>query len=116
MFACLQVKFAEYTAIKQQFQAANRKTGGSLAIKDLASVVPDAAVLSTENITTVIVTVPTHGMNEFKNTYEKWSEMVVPRSALEVASDSEYTLVRVLVFRKNLEEFKAAARGKQCQV
>lgn len=107
---------AEYTVVKQQFQVANRKTAGSLAIKDLASVVPKDAVLCTENITTVVVTVPKHSMNEFNITYETWCEMVVPRSAKEIATDSEYSLVRVLVFRKKLDDFKAAARGKQCQV
>lgn len=112
----LQLKLAEYTVAKQQFQVANRKTGGSLAIKDLSSVVPEDAVLCTENITTVVVTVPNHSMNEFKTTYEKWSEMVVPRSAKELASDSDYTLMRVLVFRKKLDAFRTAARGKQCQV
>jgi V-type H+-transporting ATPase subunit C len=116
MFTYLQVKLAEYTTKKQQFQQANRKTGGSLAIKDLAALVPEDAVLSTENITTVIVTVPNHSVNEFKLTYEKWCEMVVPRSAVDIATDSDYTLVRVLVFRKKLDDFKAAARGKQCQV
>lgn len=110
------MKVAEYTVIKQQFQVANRKTGGSLAIKDLSSVVPKDAVLSTENITTVVVTVPNHGLNEFKATYETWCEMVVPRSAVELATDSDYTLMRVLVFRKTFDDFKAAARGKQCQV
>lgn len=111
----LKVKIAEYTVIKQQFQAANRKTGGSLAVKDLSSVVPKDAVLSTDNITTVVVTVPSHSLNEFKLTYETWSEMVVPRSAVELAADNEYTLMRVLVFRKKLDDFKTAARGKQCQ-
>ena len=77
---------------------------------------PKDAVLSTENITTVVVTVPNHSMNEFKVTYETWYEMVVPRSAVELATDSDYTLMRVLVFRKKLDDFKTAARGKQCQV
>lgn len=111
----LKVKLAEYSASKQQFQMANRKTGGSLAIKDLSSVVPPDAVFSTENIATIIVTVPNHGINDFKQTYETWCEMVVPRSALEVAADSDYALMRVLVFRKTLDDFKTAARAKQCQ-
>jgi V-type H+-transporting ATPase subunit C len=112
----MQSKLAEYTVTKQQFQAANRKTGGSLATKDLSSVIPKEAVVSTENITTVVVTVPNHGINDFKLTYEKWCEMVVPRSALQLAHDNDYTLMRVLVFRKKLDDFKTAARSKQCQV
>lgn len=116
LYMFIQVKLAEYSASKQQFQMANRKTGGSLAIKDLSSVVPPDAVFSTENIATIIVTVPNHGINDFKQTYETWCEMVVPRSALEVAADSDYALMRVLVFRKTLDDFKTAARAKQCQV
>jgi V-type H+-transporting ATPase subunit C len=102
--------------LKQQFQAANRKTGGSLAVKDLRSVVPKEAVVSTENLTTMIVTVANHSLNEFKANYETWSDMIVPRSALKIASDDEYTLMRVIVFRRMLDDFKTASRAQQCQV
>lgn len=106
----------DYSAVKQQYQAANRKTGGSLAVKDLSSIVAKEEVVDTENLMTLIVTVPNYAHKEFLATYETWCDMVVPRSAKEVARDEEYVLMRVIVFRRMLDDFKTAARMKSCQV
>lgn len=106
----------DYSALKQQFQAANRKTGGSLAVKDLSSIVPREKVVDTENLMTIVVTVPQYAHKDFLSSYETWCEMVVPRSAIEVARDGEYILMRVIIFRRMLDDFKSAARMKSCQV
>jgi V-type H+-transporting ATPase subunit C len=41
---------------------------------------------------------------------------VVPRSAQTIAKDEEYSLVRVVLFRRLMDDFKSAARTRGCQV
>jgi V-ATPase subunit C len=115
--ACaVQAKNAEFQQAKQAFTAANRKTGGSLATRDLRSIVPNEDAVDTENIGTVVVTVPSYSVKEFTASYETWADMVVPRSAKTVASDGDYVLKRVLLFKRFLDDFKQNARLKGCQV
>eukprot|EP01025_Chloroclados_australasicus_P013727 TRINITY_DN16437_c0_g1_i1.p1 TRINITY_DN16437_c0_g1~~TRINITY_DN16437_c0_g1_i1.p1 ORF type:complete len:367 (-),score=57.24 TRINITY_DN16437_c0_g1_i1:254-1354(-) len=108
----LKVKMAEYASVKQQFQALNRKQGGSLAVKDVRTVVPKELVVDTENMMTMVVTVNNRNRKDFVAQYEGFSEMVVPRSAKIVAEDDDMALVRVVVFRRVAEDFKQAARLK----
>eukprot|EP00171_Calliarthron_tuberculosum_P014750 IDg14750t1 len=53
---------------------------------------------------------------EFLATYETLADLVVPRSARNISTDSEYTLIAVTVFRKCVEDFKAACRDKRYTV
>ena len=88
-----------------------------MCIRDsLSSIVPREEVVDTENLMTIVVTVPQYAHKDFLSSYETWCEMVVPRSAKEVARDGEYILMRVIIFRRMLDDFKSAARMKSCQV
>jgi V-type H+-transporting ATPase subunit C len=112
----MQVKTAEYLAVKQMSAAASRKTGGSLAVKDLKTLVKKEDIVGTENLATIIVTVPNYGIKQFAATYESWCDMVVPRSAKTIAEDGDYALKRVVLFKRFVDDFKQAARTKGCPV
>ena len=44
------------------------------------------------------------------SSYERISEMVVPRSSITIAEDPEFFLVSVTVMKKIVDEFKQKAR------
>lgn len=50
---------------------------------------------------------------EWKNSYEKLSDMVVPRSTELITEDQEFGLFTVTVFRKVVDEYKLHAREKR---
>jgi V-type H+-transporting ATPase subunit C len=112
----VQAKTAEYQQVKQAFSAVQRKTGGSLAVRDIRDLVDKEDVVDTENIGTLVVTVPSYNAKEFASSYEKWADMVVPRSAKTVAEDGDYILKRVVLFKRFYDDFKQNARTKGCQV
>ena len=112
----LQTRVQEYTTQKQLITAVTRKATGSLAIKDLAQVVDPRDIVATENLITLIVTVPHYNYKEFMASYETLCSFVVPRSAKTVAQDNDYYLVRVVLFQRVVDDFKLACRGKGCQV
>lgn len=50
---------------------------------------------------------------EWESTYERLTEMVVPRSSHKLHEDSEYGLYSVTVFKKVVDEYKHHAREKK---
>ena len=50
---------------------------------------------------------------EWQHTYERMSDMVVPRSSELITEDQEYGLFTVTVFKKIIDEYKLAAREKR---
>lgn len=50
---------------------------------------------------------------EWQHTYERMSDMVVPRSSELITEDQEYGLFTVTVFKKIVDEYKLAAREKR---
>lgn len=51
---------------------------------------------------------------EWMATYEKLTDMIVPRSSVLVHEDAEYGLYSVTVFHKVVDEFKTKSREKKC--
>ena len=51
--------------------------------------------------------------NEWINSYETLTQMVVPRSSIVIAQDDEYILYNVTLFRRVSEEFTLKAREKK---
>lgn len=100
-----------YQTAKSNFMAADRKKNGDLSIKSLHEIVrPEHFVLDSEHLTTLLVAVPKQLESDFKLSYEQLTEFVVPRSAQLVATDSEFVLHAVTLFKKYQEEFVHAAR------
>ena len=111
----MQARTTEYSQARTALQALLRKHAGSLAVRDLSDVVPRELLVSTENLTTMVVVVPKASRQEFLTSYEALNEFVVPRSSVEVAEDADYVAFMVVLFRRVADEFKAATRAKGFQ-
>eukprot|EP00798_Chlamydomonas_sp_ICE-L_P023180 gene23180-30392_t len=112
----LKVKVAEYNTLKGQMSAAARKTGGSLAVRDVSSLVKADSVVDSENLTTLFVIVAKYGVKEWEQAYETMCNFIVPRSSTKISEDNDYALMSVVLFRRVVDDFKAAARSKGFQV
>jgi V-type H+-transporting ATPase subunit C len=104
--------------------AAIAKKDGSLAVRDLIDVItPDLVTerdwFETEHLTTVAVIVPRGADKEFLSGYFGYAETVVPDCAKKLMDKEEKdpvtdkegnSLYRVVLFKKDLEDFKRRAR------
>ena len=109
--------------LKQQNNAINKPQQSSLVSRDLVEVLTPGEVdaslfVYTEHLTTVVVVVSRAGVQEFMNTYTSLSEWVVPESAIVLpGTDKEGNkLYRLVVFKKDLENFKQNARTARITV
>ncbi|XP_064384156.1 V-type proton ATPase subunit C 1-A-like [Halichondria panicea] len=110
----LKTKSQSYNALRQNLQIIERKNTGNLMTRSLVDLVKkEDFVLDSEYLQTLIVVVPKSLYKEWENSYEKITQMVVPRSTKKVADDSEYGLYTVTVFRKVADEYKHHAREKK---
>ena len=113
----LKIRVADYSGIKQAWQAIERKDKGSLMVKHLGAVVREEhVVLGSEHLVTVFVVVGRYEEENFLNCYEGLCQYVVPRSAKKIEKDQEYVLYGVTVFKKGIEEFKSNCRDKRFTV
>ncbi|KAI4646104.1 uncharacterized protein J4E79_010612 [Alternaria viburni] len=107
-------KFSQYNQTKSALQAAERKRTGNLATKSLVNVVnPKSIVRDSEYLDTHLIAVPNNNVKDFYKDYEELCPMVVPRSANELAKDSEFTLFAVTTFKKHSNEFVHKCREKR---
>ena len=66
---------------------------------------PSFLIQDSEYLETHLVVVPNLAKRDFMRSYETISQMVVPRSAVEVTHDEELTLYTVTTFKKFSAEF-----------
>ncbi|CRG93316.1 vacuolar ATP synthase subunit c, putative [Plasmodium gallinaceum] len=81
--------------------------------------VSESDFIETEHLTTLVACIPKNLVEEWKNTYEKFCEYVVPRSTeqfKDLVDKDGNTLWKVLVFKKYAENFKQAAKLKKIVV
>eukprot|EP01118_Nematostelium_gracile_P013599 TRINITY_DN515_c0_g1_i1.p1 TRINITY_DN515_c0_g1~~TRINITY_DN515_c0_g1_i1.p1 ORF type:complete len:380 (-),score=95.34 TRINITY_DN515_c0_g1_i1:38-1177(-) len=109
----LKIKAGEYNSCAQQLNAEDRRSGGNLMVKDLSEIVKESHVVETEYMETLFVAVPRQNSKLFLTQYEKLVNFVLPRSALVIEEDNDFTLYRVVLFRKVADDFKAAARERK---
>ncbi len=103
--------YTNYQLAKSNYVAADRKRNGDLSIKSLHDIVkPEHFVSNLEHLTSVIVAVPRLLVLDFKQLYETLTEFVIPRLATVVATDNEYTLYTVTLFKKFQQEYINACR------
>lgn len=74
---------------------------------------PKLLIQDSEYLDTHLVAVPNSVVKEFYKSYESLAPMVVPRSAVQVASDDEFTLFAVATFKKHSAEFLHKCREKR---
>ncbi|KAG2492646.1 hypothetical protein HYH03_009062 [Edaphochlamys debaryana] len=112
----LKVKASEYNNLKTQLGQITRKAQGSLAVRDISTVVKPQQVIDTEHLVTLFVIVSKFAVRDWEDSYEKMCNFVVPRSSAVIAEDNDYALMSVVLFKRVIDDFKAAARSKGYQV
>ena len=128
----LKTKLAEYNGVKGALQQSERKAQGNLMVRGLTEIVKEEDMRGTvgsDYVSTLLLVVPKHSSKEFVNTYASADEMyfttpdggerypmVVPRSAKQIAEDSEFVLYAVVVLKQAVQEFTAKARDKRWTV
>lgn len=112
----LKVKLSEYNNLKSQLSAVTRKAAGSIAVRDVSTMVKAQQMVDTENLTSMFVVVSKFALREWEQSYETLAKFVVPRSSTVVQQDNDYALVSVVLFRRVIDDFRAAARSKGYQV
>ncbi|KAL8726855.1 MAG: hypothetical protein Q9181_005909 [Wetmoreana brouardii] len=99
-------KYNSYNQIKTNLTALQRRQTGNLATKSLTSVVPPSLLIrDSEYLETHLIAVPLTLTKDFLRTYETLAPMVVPRSAVQVSTDSEFALYAVTTFKKHSLDF-----------
>ncbi|THH21563.1 hypothetical protein EW146_g37 [Bondarzewia mesenterica] len=107
----MKTKLNNYNLAKGSLTQLQRKKIGNLSVRSLADVVnQEDFIQDSEYLETLLVAVPRNLVKEWNAKYERLTSMVVPRSASAVASDDEYTLFSVVIFRKVHEDFVQKCR------
>ncbi|KAI0565769.1 V-type ATP synthase Subunit V1C [Gracilaria domingensis] len=112
----MKIRLSDYTTTRQALTSIERRSQGNLMTRALSTIVEAHHVVETEHLTTVFVVFPSYNETEFLARYEELADFVVPRSAKVVTSDQEYMLYGVNVFKKSVDDFKAAARERRYTV
>jgi len=111
----------EFAEVESEIQQLRKKEMGNLMLKDLSSVVKPQHFVDSEYIKTLLVVVPKHSKQDWFNNYESLMPVpeppqpppIVPRSSVEITSDSEFVLCTVVILRLVESEFKQAARARR---
>lgn len=74
---------------------------------------PEVLVTDSEHLETHLIAIPNSNVKEFMRCYETLAPMVVPRSAYFVASDDEFTLYAVTMFKKHSHDFLHKVRERK---
>ncbi|CAN7064194.1 unnamed protein product [Brassica oleracea var. botrytis] len=112
----LKVRVAEYNNVRGQLNAINRKQSGSLAVRDLSSLVKPEDIVASEHLETLLAVVPKYSQKDWLACYETLTDFVVPRSSKKLFEDNEYALYTVTLFTRVADNFRTNAREKGFQV
>ncbi|KAK0465333.1 uncharacterized protein EV420DRAFT_1719189 [Desarmillaria tabescens] len=125
----MRAKLTNYNLVKGSLVQMQRKKTGNLSVRSLVDVVSKEDFIGdSEYLETVLVAVPRQVLSreqvmvvdnlhayrnlvkDWNSKYERLASMVVPRSAQPIASDDEYTLYGVVVFRRVHDDFVQKCR------
>jgi len=110
----LKAKLNNYNLIKGSLTQMQRKKTGNLSIRSLADVVSkDDFIQDSEYLETVLVAVPKTLAKEWNVKYERLTPMVVPRSSKLIASDDEFSLYSLVIFRRVHDDFVQKCREQK---
>ncbi|XP_074566797.1 V-type proton ATPase subunit C-like [Curcuma longa] len=112
----LKIRVAEYSNIRSQLNAINRKQSGSLAVRDLSNLVNPEDIVTSEHLVTLLAIVPKYSQKDWLSSYETLTSYVVPRSTKKLHEDNEYALYTVTLFQKVADNFRNNAREKGFQI
>ena len=71
------MKLADYNNIKGMLGAVARKAGGSLAVRDISTLVKPQQLVDSENMTTAFVVISKFAIKEWESSYERLCNFVV---------------------------------------
>ncbi|KAF8845406.1 ATPase, V1 complex, subunit C [Paxillus ammoniavirescens] len=104
-------KLNNYNLVKGSLVQMQRKRTGNLSVRSLVDVVSkEDMIQDSEYMQTCLVAVPKTLTKEWNAKYERLTTMVVPRSSSPIASDDEYTLFGVVIFKKVHDAFVQSCR------
>ena len=123
-------KYNQYNQVKTSLTALQRKqtyssghyylqhklifNSGNLSNKSLTTVVdPSLIIRDSEHLETHLIAVPNTITKDFIKSYETLCEWIVPRSAVEIDRDDEFTLYSVTTFRRTSQEFIHKCRERK---
>ncbi|CCM02204.1 uncharacterized protein FIBRA_04284 [Fibroporia radiculosa] len=99
-------KLNNYNLAKGSLVQMQRKKTGNLSVRSLADLIrKEHFIENSDYMQTLIVAVPKNLVKDWNLKYEQLTPMVVPRSSMLIASDDEYSLFSVVVFKKVHDEF-----------
>ncbi|XP_076260383.1 V-type proton ATPase subunit Vha44 [Rhynchophorus ferrugineus] len=112
--ADLKAKSSIYNTLKGSLQSLEKKQTGSLLTRNLADLVKkEHFILDSDYLQTLLVIVPKALSNDWNASYEKITDMIVPRSTQLITEDNDYGLYTVTLFKKVIDEFKHHARERK---
>ncbi|KAI6045119.1 ATPase V1 complex subunit C [Pisolithus marmoratus] len=104
-------KLNNYNLVKGSLVQMQRKKTGNLSVRSLVDVVSGENVIrDSEYLQTCFVAVPNVLKKEWNLKYERLTGMIVPRSSMLIASDDEYNLFSVVLFKRVHDEFVQKCR------
>jgi V-type H+-transporting ATPase subunit C len=107
----MKAKLNNYNLVKGSLTQMQRKKMGNLSVRSLMDVVSKEDVINdSEYLETQLVAVPKNLVKDWNAKYERLTAMVVPRSSKSIASDDEYVLFGVVVFKRVHDEFVQQCR------
>ncbi|VDB84504.1 unnamed protein product [Peniophora sp. CBMAI 1063] len=113
----MKAKLTSYNLAKGSLTQLQRKKTGNLSVRSLADVVSaDDFIQDSEYLETLVVAVPKNNVKDWLQKYEKLTNMVVPRSTNAIASDDEFTLYSVVIFRRVHDDFVQKCRENKYMV
>lgn len=109
----LRHKTSEYSSLAHSLSSNERNSSGNLMTRDLSDVIKSEDWIETEYLTTLFAVIPKFNHGEWLSSYETFAENVVPRSSNIVYEEGDIILCSVVLFKKNVDAFKNAAREKR---
>ncbi|KAG1825595.1 ATPase V1 complex subunit C [Suillus subaureus] len=107
----MKAKLNNYNIVKGSLLQMQRKKTGNLSVRSLVGIVSNEDIIQdSEYLETCLVAVPKILVKEWNLKYERLTNMVVPRSSSPIASDSEYTLFGVVIFKRVHDQFLQKCR------
>ncbi|KAI1810591.1 vacuolar ATP synthase subunit C [Poronia punctata] len=112
--ADVKARLNQYNQVKTNLAALQRKQNGNLSTKSLTPIVDPAIIIQdSEYLETHLIAVPNNLRKDFIKTYETLTERVVPRSAIQLAQDTEFVLFAVTTFKKTSADFLQKCREQK---
>lgn len=107
----MKAKLNNYNIVKGSLVQMQRKKTGNLSVRSLVGIVSKEDIIQdSEYLETCLVAVPKIIVKEWNLKYERLTNMVVPRSSSLIASDSEYALFGVVIFKRVHDQFVQKCR------